>query len=370
MRRASARCLPSRAQSASDARRRKSLDAQPHAKTKQTARCAPGPAHRPAGWLHKRAAPRRQHVPDCGAQAKKGQRARCARGPAAQQMRRRGGSRAGSSARAGTQCSGSTSFRHETQTCCARTCGVADAVGRRRQQRTRREPAAWLHKFSARGEQAPAAKSSAREASEHAKNKHHAVRARACGVANTALRWRARGGRSTRAGSQRQGCRSRRHEAPRREPTARGEHWKKGHHATCSRACSVADAGRGRRRARLQQPGSARAAKPCATRRAGAGRAAREPSTREKDTTRRALEPAAWHMQREGSEKAARRQRGAERQQRAAQEPAAWLQKLAAQGAQVLTLHLPAGARLASCGCTPALGSGSWGWLSPTAATH
>ena len=42
--------------------------------------------------------------------------ARCARAPAAEQMRRGGGgSRAESSARAGSQCSGSTSSRHETR---------------------------------------------------------------------------------------------------------------------------------------------------------------------------------------------------------------------------------------------------------------
>jgi hypothetical protein len=122
--------LASRAQSASDAQRRKSLDAQPHAKTKQPHDVHQGLQHgrrstcagpRPAGWIHKRAAPRRQHVAaDRGVQAKKGQRAVCA-----------------------STCSGANA---------ARRWRVA-----RREQRTRREPVLWLHKLAARDAQAPAA---------------------------------------------------------------------------------------------------------------------------------------------------------------------------------------------------------------------
>jgi len=158
-----------------------------------------------------------------------------------------------------------------------RACSVAHAArrqrGARRQQRMRREPAAWLHNLAARGAQAPGVRRSARGAS--TQKIHHAVCAGTCSSVAAAARRR----RS-----------ARRQQRTRKEPAAwlhqlaargaqaravgaQGEHASKAHHAMCARAGSVAHA--------------------------------------------------------------ARRHRVARRLQRAAQEPAAWLHKLAAQGAQV-----------------------------------
>ena len=129
-----------------------------------------------------------------------------------------------------------------------------------------------------------------------------------------------------------QPCGARRAGASRQALGARGEHAKKIHHAVCAGTCSsVAAAARRRRSAWWQL------------------RTRKEPAAWLHQLAARGAQAAAVGAQGEHARKAhhamcartgsvahaARRQRVARRQQRAAQEPAAWLHKLAAQGAQV-----------------------------------
>jgi len=133
----------------------------------------------------------------------------------------------------------------------ARACSVAHAArrqrGARRQQRMRREPAAWLHNLAARGAQAPAVRHSARGASTRKKYTTRCAQGHAAAWQLRRGDGEARGGSSAHARSQRHGSTSLRREARRREPSGRKE------------------------------------------------------STRAKHTTQCALEPAAWRMPREGS---------------------------------------------------------------------
>ena len=130
-----------------------------------------------------------------------------------------------------------------------------------------------------------------------------------------------------------QPCGARRAGASRQALGARGEHAKKIHHAVCAGTCSsVAAAARRRRSARRQQ------------------RTRKEPAAWLHQLAARGAQARAVGAQGEHASKAhhamcaragsvahaARRHRVARRLQRAAQEPAAWLHKLAAQGAQVL----------------------------------